>query len=61
MTAALKNNPLDFKTQFSLALSSQDDELVVDFFCGGGGAGTGLEMGLGRKVDVAKNLSLIHI
>lgn len=57
MTAALKNNPLDFKTQFSLALSSQDDELVVDFFCGGGGAGTGLEMGLGRKVDVAKNHS----
>lgn len=57
MTAALKNNPLDFKTQFSLALNSQDDELVVDFFCGGGGAGTGLEMGLGRKVDVAKNHS----
>ncbi|MDH1403733.1 DNA cytosine methyltransferase [Pseudomonas sp. GD03730] len=57
MTAALKNNPLDFKTQFSLALNSEDDELVVDFFCGGGGAGTGLEMGLGRKVDVAKNHS----
>ena len=57
MTAALKNNPLDFKTQFSLALNSQDDELVVDFFCGGGGAGTGLEMGLGRKVNVAKNHS----
>ncbi|MCK2122088.1 DNA cytosine methyltransferase [Pseudomonas sp. PNPG3] len=57
MTAALKKNPLDFKTQFSLALNSQDDELVVDFFCGGGGAGTGLEMGLGRKVDVAKNHS----
>lgn len=57
MTAALKKSPLDFKTQFSLALNSQDDELVVDFFCGGGGAGTGLEMGLGRKVDVAKNHS----
>nr|WP_282103253.1 DNA cytosine methyltransferase [Pseudomonas sp. PNPG3] len=40
-----------------MALNSQDDELVVDFFCGGGGAGTGLEMGLGRKVDVAKNHS----
>ncbi|MEX5353193.1 DNA cytosine methyltransferase [Pseudomonas juntendi] len=48
-------NPLDFKTQFALALHPEDDELVVDFFCGGGGAGTGLEMGLGRKVDVAKN------
>ncbi|MCX2891924.1 DNA cytosine methyltransferase, partial [Pseudomonas sp. DCB_BI] len=30
---------------------------VVDFFCGGGGAGTGLEMGLGRPVTVAKNHS----
>jgi site-specific DNA-cytosine methylase len=29
----------------------------VDFFCGGGGAGTGLEIGLGRKVNVAKNNS----
>jgi DNA (cytosine-5)-methyltransferase 1 len=29
----------------------------VDFFCGGGGAGTGLEMGLGRAVTVAKNHS----
>ncbi|RRW59546.1 DNA methyltransferase [Pseudomonas fulva] len=57
MTAALKKNPMDFKTQFSLALNSQDDELVVDFFCGGGGAGTGLEMGLGRAVNVAKNHS----
>ncbi|MET3714377.1 DNA (cytosine-5)-methyltransferase 1 [Pseudomonas sp. PvP001] len=28
---------------------------MVDFFCGGGGAGTGLEMGLGRAVTVAKN------
>lgn len=55
LTAAKQPNPQDFKTQFGLALHSQDDELVVDFFCGGGGAGTGLEMGLGRKVDVAKN------
>ncbi|AKF46383.1 DNA cytosine methyltransferase [Pseudomonas fragariae (ex Marin et al. 2024)] len=29
----------------------------MDFFCGGGGAGTGLEMGLGRTVSVAKNHS----
>ncbi|MFJ3448031.1 DNA cytosine methyltransferase [Pseudomonas sichuanensis] len=57
ISAAKIPNPQHFKTQFSLALEPQDDELVVDFFCGGGGAGTGLEMGLGRKVDVAKNHS----
>ncbi|MCO7516447.1 DNA cytosine methyltransferase [Pseudomonas guariconensis] len=57
LSAAKLPNPQDFKTQFGLALHPQDDELVVDFFCGGGGAGTGLEMGLGRKVDVAKNHS----
>lgn len=54
---SLKTPPFDFKTQYSLNLNAQDDEIVVDFFCGGGGAGTGLEMGLGRKVDVAKNHS----
>lgn len=47
----------DFKTQYGLGFSTQDDEIVVDFFCGGGGAGTGLEMGLGRAVNVAKNHS----
>ncbi len=57
LPAAKLPNPHEFKTQFGLALDPQDDELVVDFFCGGGGAGTGLEMGLGRKVDVAKNHS----
>ncbi len=57
MSAFQKKHPLDFKTQFGLALEPQDDELVVDFFCGGGGAGTGLEMGLGRPVNVAKNHS----
>ncbi len=31
------------------------DELVVDSFAGGGGASTGLEMALGRSVDVAIN------
>ncbi|MGB4486848.1 MAG: DNA cytosine methyltransferase [Pseudomonas veronii] len=53
----LKKQPLDFKTQYNLSLSTQDDEIVVDFFCGGGGAGTGLEIGLGRAVNVAKNHS----
>jgi DNA (cytosine-5)-methyltransferase 1 len=53
--SARKKHPLDFKTQYGLGLNPQDDEIVVDFFCGGGGAGTGLEMGLGRAVTVAKN------
>ena len=61
LSAAKMPNLQDFKTQFGLALDPQDDELVVDFFCGGGGAGTGLEMGLGRKVDVAKNHSAAAI
>lgn len=55
MTALQKKNALDFKTQYGLGFDPQDDEIVVDFFCGGGGAGTGLEMGLGRAVTVAKN------
>ena len=57
MPAFQKKNPLDFKTQYGLGFDPQDDETVVDFFCGGGGAGTGLEMGLGRAVNVAKNHS----
>jgi DNA (cytosine-5)-methyltransferase 1 len=55
MFAQQKKHPFDFKTQYGLGFSTQDDEIVVDFFCGGGGAGTGLEMGLGRAVNVAKN------
>ena len=57
MSAYQKKNPFDFKTQYGLGFNQQDDEIVVDFFCGGGGAGTGLEMGLGRAVTVAKNHS----
>ncbi|KPB29752.1 DNA cytosine methyltransferase [Pseudomonas syringae pv. syringae] len=57
MSAHQKNHPFDFKTQYGLGFNPQDDEIVVDFFCGGGGAGTGLEMGLGRTVSVAKNHS----
>ena len=55
MSAHQKKRPLDFKTQYGLGFDPIDDEIVVDFFCGGGGAGTGLEMGLGRAVTVAKN------
>lgn len=57
MPAQQKKHPFDFKTQYGLRFNPQDDEIVVDFFCGGGGAGTGLEMGLGRAVNVAKNHS----
>ena len=57
MSAQQKKHPFDFKTQYGLGFNQQDDEIVVDFFCDGGGAGTGLEMGLGRAVTVAKNHS----
>ena len=52
MSAHQKKYPFDFKTQYGLGFNPQDDEIVVDFFCG-----TGLEMGLGRTVSVAKNHS----
>ena len=57
MSAKQKKHPFDFKTQYGLGFNQQDNEIVVDFFCGGGGAGTGLEIGLGRAVTVAKNHS----
>ncbi|MFU6557723.1 DNA cytosine methyltransferase [Pseudomonas aeruginosa] len=57
MSAALKKQVFDFKTQYGLALDDIDDAIVADYFCGGGGAGTGLEMGLGRPVNAAKNHS----
>ena len=31
------------------------DELVIDSFCGGGGASMGIEKVLGRSVDIAIN------
>lgn len=55
MSAHQKKHPFDFKTQYGLGFNPQDDEIVVDFFCCGGSAGTGLEMGLGRAVSVAEN------
>ncbi|WP_160286514.1 DNA cytosine methyltransferase [Pseudomonas knackmussii] len=45
----------DFKTQFGLALDEADDAIIVDLFAGGGGASTGLEIGLGRQVALAIN------
>jgi DNA (cytosine-5)-methyltransferase 1 len=39
-------------SQFTLGLHH---EIVVDLFAGGGGASTGIELGIGRHVDVAIN------
>lgn len=55
MTSLKKPASLDFKTQYCLPLGAQDDEINVDLFAGGGGASTGLEMGLGRPVHIAVN------
>lgn len=33
----------------------RDDELIIDCFAGGGGASVGIEMALGRQVDIAIN------
>ncbi|OTG58622.1 multidrug DMT transporter [Acinetobacter sp. ANC 4204] len=41
-----------FKTQFDLNFS---EKIIVDYFAGGGGASTGLEMGLNRPVYAAVN------
>ena len=57
MSAQQKKHPFDFKTQYGLGFNPQDDEIVVDFFCGSGGGGTGLEIGPGCAVNVAKNHS----
>lgn len=55
MTSLKKPAPFDFKTQYTLGFNAQDDEVIIDLFAGGGGASTGLEMGLGRTVAVAIN------
>lgn len=44
-----------FTTQYGLALDEFDDYINVDLFAGGGGASTGLEMGLDRPVHIAIN------
>lgn len=44
-----------FRTQYSLSLQDNQDEINIDLFAGGGGASTGLEMGLGRPVHIAIN------
>lgn len=52
---SLKSAPMNFRTQYTLPLLEQDEEINVDLFAGGGGASTGLEMGLGRPVHIAVN------
>lgn len=46
---------LEFRTQYALPLTERDEEVNVDLFAGGGGASTGLEMGLGRAIHLAIN------
>lgn len=36
-------------------ISLEPDELIIDNFAGGGGASTGIEMALGRPIDIAVN------
>lgn len=55
MTSMKKPGAFDFHTQYGLPLAEIDDEINVDLFAGGGGASTGLEMGLGRPVHIAIN------
>ncbi|MBW9240946.1 DNA cytosine methyltransferase [Pseudomonas carnis] len=56
MSAYNKTFPtIDYKTQYQLGLNESDYWLIVDLFCGGGGGSTGLEMGLGRRVDICVN------
>lgn len=51
MTAKIPTN-LAWRTQFVMDFAG---EIIVDLFAGGGGASTGIEMALGRPVDVAIN------
>lgn len=55
MSVIQQPHTLDFRTQYGLPLTEQDEEINVDLFAGGGGASTGLEMGLGRPVHIAIN------
>lgn len=55
MSVIQQPHALDFRTQYGLPFDEQDEEINVDLFAGGGGASTGLEMGLGRPVHIAIN------
>ncbi|MGH1542165.1 MAG: DNA cytosine methyltransferase [Arenicella sp.] len=49
MNNAVHNYRIDPQLQWSF------DELLIDSFCGGGGASTGIEQATGRPVDIAIN------
>ncbi len=36
-------------------VEDKNDNLIIDCFAGGGGASVGIEMALGRQVDIAIN------
>lgn len=38
-----------------IVIDSKDSEIIVDNFAGGGGASTGIELAIGRSVDIAIN------
>lgn len=46
-----------FATQYGLPFADSDDCINVDLFAGGGGASTGIEIGIGRPVHLAINHS----
>ncbi len=48
----MKRQPPNWRTQYAL---DYQGEINVDLFAGGGGASTGLEMGLKRPVHIAIN------
>jgi DNA (cytosine-5)-methyltransferase 1 len=53
--SARENIPFELSPLASQLHLLTTDEIIVDNFAGGGGASTGLEMGLGRYVDIAIN------
>ncbi|MGI2146271.1 DNA cytosine methyltransferase [Shewanella frigidimarina] len=44
-----------FRSNNQFSFNIEDHELVVDNFAGGGGASTGIELAIGRPVDIAIN------
>ena len=54
MSAHQKKHPFDLKTQYGLGFDPQDDEIVVDFFCGGGG-GAGKPVTKTQQVQMCGN------
>lgn len=54
MRSVARKNQLKHKAE-AIGIHAGQNLLVVDNFAGGGGASTGLEIGLGRSVDIAIN------